>query len=411
MPIEEAVLDAPVLDTPSLEPEPEGGEPESTEPETPAEGQEDQPKPGEATPTPADPKQLHQDVRKHIAETRAKNPALADEIKSAYYLKNDLKKEGFSNIAEVRAFKEAYTALGEPEKIQESMGELGWFKEMDSEFTAANPQIWDRISDAAPEQFVKLYPAMAEKVEGMAPDAFASWFSNRAIADFDQFGLRQDISWLLRIAGENAEVKEIADKFTKYFERLGAFASKPFAAPKGTPKPAGEQPAAENTERIELFRTVNTSAARNEYTSELTKQLAGRKLSDVQRNAVAELVASALTRAESADDKKKIDRYYAANDRNGYLQYKKGIRDRSLAKAVESALAATIGRAAAPKPAAIAPKTANGRPAPQAQQGIKQVTQEPARNTVKWGRGGTSPEDVIKGIYTLTDGSKVQWRG
>jgi len=410
--LESPVLDAPV-ETPALEPEP-SSEPDAPEAEPPApEGGKPGLKEGQAPPVPTDPKQLHQSVRAKIAEIRAKDPATADELKNAYYLKQDLKKEGFNSIADVRALKQTYAELGEPEQIQQSMGELGYFKELDSEFTAANPQVWDRIGEAAPEQLVKLFPSMSEKIETMAPDAFATWFSQRALADFDQFGLKEDIAWLQRIAGDNAEVKTIAEKLGQYIQRLAGFAKKPFAAPKAQAKPEGVQPTGEqNQERIELFRTLNQSAVNSEYGTELSKQLAGRQLSAAQREGIAVLVGNALTRAETDADKKKIDRYYEAGDKQGYLNFKKTIRDRNMAKAVEQAIAATIGTRPGPKPGTPKPPAStNGRPAPVPAQGIKQVNAEPAHNTVRWGRGGTTPDDVMKGIYTLKDGTKVQWRG
>lgn len=406
--LDSPVLEAPVLDstTPTLEPEP-SAEPEGEEPPAP---EEVTPKPGETALTPPDPKQLHQNVRAKIAEIRAKDPATADALKDAYYLKQDLNKMGFKNIGELKTFKDTYAQLGEPEQIQEKIGQLGYFTELDADFTAANPQVWDRIAEAGPEQFVKLFPSMTEKIETMAPEAFASWFSQRAIADLDQYGLRQDIAWLLRIVGDNAEAKGIGEKFKAYFDRLTGFASKPFAAPKAQPKTPAETQNAPNQERIELFRTHNQNAVNTEYTSELTKQLAGRQLSAAQKEGIAVLVGAALTRAESDADKKKIDRYYEAGDKQGYLNFKKSIRDRALPKAVESAIAATIGNRPGPKPG-VKPVPSNGRPQPPAVATIKQVTQEPARNTVRWGRGGTTPDDVMKGIYTLNDGTKVQWRG
>ena len=409
-----AVLDAPIESGPALEPEPESHEAEgrSEEPDR----QEGAPKDAsQSAPIASDPKQVHQAVRASLAEIRAKNPAAAQALKDGYYLKQDLEKEGFRDITEVRAFKAQMAELGEPDAIRESMGELSWFKEMDNDFTAANPQVWDRIAEAAPEQFVKLFPAMTDKVEGLAPDAFASWFASRSIADMDQFGLRQDIQWLQRVAGDNAEVKAIADKFAGYIQRMSGFASKPFAAPKGNAQQAQQPDATAQRERdlnIREFRGENQTNLNQMYASELGKHLSGRTATPEQKAAIAELVTSALNRAETADDRKKIDRYFAAGDKKGYLAFKKSIRDRALPGAVASAVAVTVGRKTGPKPvAAIQPKLANGRPAPVAAQGIKQVTAEPDRNSVKWGRGGTTPDDVMKGIYRLRDGSTVQWRG
>lgn len=410
--IDGAVLDAP-LETPGLEPEPESNEPEGGEPQAPA--AEGAPKePSQAAPIASDPKQIHQGVRATIAEVRAKNPAVADEIKSAYYLKQDLAKEGFRSIADVRNFKQEVQELGGPEEIRQVKQDFETLRAPFTQWADGKPDFIEALAADNPANLVSLFPAYSDKAESLAPDAFASWFSGRSVADMDQFGLRQDIAWLQRIAGDNAEVKQIADKFQAYVQRLAGFASKPFAAPKNL-APANDQTQqqpAENTERIELFRTVNNQATVTEYNSELTKQIAGRQVTPAQKTAIAELVTSAMNRAETADDRKKIDRYYQSNDKAGYLQYKKSIRDRALPKAVESAVGVILGRKSGPKPnAAAAPKPVNGRvPAPAAQ-GIKQVNEQPAHNTVMWGRGGTDQAMVMKGLFKLRDGTTVQWRG
>jgi hypothetical protein len=125
-------------------------------------------------------------------------------------------------------------------------------------------------------------------------------------------------------------------------------------------------------------------------------------------DAIVELVNNALNRSETPEDKKKIDRFYAAGDKDGYVKFKKAIWERVLPKAIESALGATIGRKAG-VPAKKAP-VVNVRTAPAQQQGIKQVTQIPANHLVNYGRGGTTQTDVLNDIYRLKSGEVVQVR-
>lgn len=366
----------------------------------------------------SDPKQVHQAVRSSIQKLRADNPAAADALKAAYYERNELRKEFPGGLSEVRQLKQAVEQFGGREAIEQSQGELSWFKEFDNEFTAANPQVIDRMADAAPEQFVKLFPAMSEKIESLAPDAFSSWFSNRMMADFNHFGLIQDTQWIQRAGAEIPEVKQFADKMMAYFQRLSGFAQKPYAAPKlqnqqqqqGQADPMADR-AHQQLEREFTFE--RTQIVNSMYPSELSKQLSGRSMTEAQKSAVAELVDSAINRAERSE-MDKLNRYKQAGDVKGYAQLKRSILGKVLPRAIEQALSVTIGRKPGPKPVAGKPQAqaqTNGRSAPVAQQGLRQVAQKPSNNQILWGGRGTTQGDVAKGIYRLKDGSTVQWRG
>lgn len=404
------VLEAPAETTiePAEPSEPESGtEPEGQEPPEP-QGQE---KPAGQSQIAADPKHVHQAVRSSLAELQKTNPNAAAELKRAYYAAADFKKEfPAGGLVEARELKQAVAQYGGVDSLKESMGDLSFFKELDGQFTAGDPKFVEKIAEAAPESFVKMYPTMADKMEALAPEAFASWFANRSLADMGANGLIDGARWLLRVAGDNADAKGFAEQVLGYAQRMQEFAKKPIAAP------ANLKPAAPNNidkrERelnIREFRSAHQNHVSSAYASELSKQLAGRTPTPDQKAAIAELVSAALTRAETQQDRDKIDRYFSAGDKDGYLRLKKSILDRSLAKAVESAVGVTMGRKPGPKPVAQVAKPTNGRTPQPAAKGIKEVETMPAHNDVDWRK--TSQKDVLAGLYTLRTGGQVQWRG
>lgn len=408
--LEGVVLDG-AIDAPVLEPEPDSHEPEPAEPEPQPEPQGSPGAPG-APSKPLDPKELHQSVRASIAELRKTNSATADALKSAYYDAQSFHKEFPGGINEARELKGAIDQHGGLEAIGERMGELTWFHDLDNLLTASNPQAIKQIVEALPEQMVNLFPALSDEIETLAPDAFATWISNRFLADMNQYGLVADLQWLARVAGDNQDVKAVADKMLRYVQRLGGFAQKPFVAPKiERPQNAGGDDALARRERdlnMREFRSAHQQQASQSFAAEFSAQTAGRAVTPAQKAAIIELVSNALTRAETQADKDKMERYFQAGDRDGYLRLKKSILDRTLKTALDSAVGVTIGRKAAAKPAPGATKPGVRAPV-QPQAGIKQVNAPPDRNGVDWRK--TSQADVIKGLYTLKTGTQVQHRG
>lgn len=377
-------------------------------------------------------KELRQALRNSLSEIRAKNPAVAREFKEAVYARDELRREFPGGLAEAREIRDALngiqavdsttgTELKGREALELIQKESSYLQQLDEYYSQANPALWDQLVEAQPESFIRLMPSAIEKLESMAPDAFASLISNRMLADMAQEGVIDDLKWLTRIAGDNKEVKEIAARAIGYLQRLGAFARKPFEAPKNLKGQNGQQNGQGGEDRvaqrerdlnIREFRSAHGQVAQQMFTTELAKHTAGRNLSNEQRAAVVELVTNALNRAETAEDRKKIDRYFAAGDKAGYLQFKRSILDRSLSSAVERAVAVTIGRKPGPGAAKGKPQgqQQGGKPQAQAVQGWKQVAAKPHQNEVNWNETRRIGS-VLEGRYILRDGTRVQHRG
>lgn len=381
-------------------------------------------------------KELRQALRNSLAEIRGKNPSVAREFKEAVYARDELRREFPGGLQEAREIRDTLNGIsavdsttGTELKGREALDliqkESAYLQQLDQHFSSANPALWDQLVEAQPESFIRLMPSAIEKLEQLAPDAFASLIANRMLADMAQEGVIDDLKWLARVAGENKEAKEIAGRTIAYLQRLSGFAQKPFEAPKNLKagnnqngQQGGEDRVAQRERDLNIreYRSAHGQVAQQMFATELAKHTAGRNVSQEQKTAIIELVTNALTRAETAEDKKKIDRYFAANDKAGYLQFKRSILDRSLSSAVERAVAVTIGRK--PGPGAKGggqgqrqgQQQQGGKQQPQAAQGWKQVAQSPHQNDIDWART-RQHGSVLEGRYILRDGSRVQHRG
>lgn len=417
MPEETAVIDTPAEIPPAGSTEPTEPPTDGTEPES---GEHESQQPGEGGEQPAaNGKDVHQAVRTSLGELKKTNPAAANALKQAYFSNQEFQKEFPGGIAEARQIATTLKEFGGTDGVRVLKDSADYLEQIDKSFTAGDPAFIDQLAQASPESFVKIMPAAIDKLEQMAPEAFASLFAQRMLGDMNASGLIGELQWLQRVAGDNAEIKAVADKFVKYLQRLSGFAEKPYAAPKSQQSQNGNGQQDEERTRFEQekreftitqWRTVAADNVGKVFSSEFSRLTGGRTVTTEQKAAIIELVQNAINRAETDDDRKKIDDYFASGDQQGYLKFKDSFFKRVVPNAVERATSTILGKKPGPgtqNPTAARP-TPSARPTTPAVPGVKMVTEKPAPHLIN--RRLTSQDDILKGLYTLTDGSKVQVR-
>ena len=148
------------------------------------------------------------------------------------------------------------------------------------------------------------------------------------------------------------------------------------------------------------------------YAGELNRLLAGRKVTDTQREDILLRVQTKLG-LRIKDQEKTLDRYFAVKDKDGFLKFANSFSKKHipelLREAVDRYVPAKPGpkaQATAPNGAPVRPPVTNGKPA----DGFQYVQEMPRRDQIDWDNPFNVIANIKQGKAVTLDGKRVTWR-
>jgi hypothetical protein len=427
-----AVLDAPVADETPLDTGVDDGAVDEGhesgiqdvegEQETP-DGEQDKtpivPPSGEDESPVVDGKRLSEAAKTTLAEIKAKNPALANQLRTALFERDALQRQfpgGVREVAQLKTELEQYGGVDGVKKIHEGFQE---FTRLDQEFASGDPKFVDAMATGDPAAFQKLAPVVFGKFAELNPEGFASYVCGVINTDAAANGIPLLLARMQDQleAGNTAKAQELHGQLVQYFERLSTAAKKPVVAP-AQPKAAAnpefetrEKQLAEREQEItrnEWVRSVNEERTKV-FDDQLKSLTAGRKLSDQQRAAIETLYSDAMIKAvgKIPNFQKNVEAYFKAKDKAGYLKYLGSVYKAEIPKALKAAVGAILPSKPGPRPAPSVTPAVPGRPAAAAD-GFVMVAKHPEAHEINMAL--TDMRMFKSHQAVLNDGRRVQWR-
>ena len=316
-------------------------------------------------------------AKETIDKLKLENPQLAKAVQRALFAEDRLRRElpgGFKDLAGLR---EKIEQLGGDEGIKSIQGELKGWQDFDARYTAGDPKVLEFLTETPEAQaaFLKIAPAAFEKFREAHPDGYSAYVSQVFMADMQDAQLPMTIQLLGSILGratfsepDKAEAGKLYAALAGYVNRIGDFAKKQVAAPAAVAKPGADP-------RVAELDTRETNLRRTEWGGEIAKthdrlfneawnRLAG-TVPASKRQSIVDLYGVRLTQALAAKTDpqgsvdSKMDRYFAAKDKNGFVRFHESIMKDTVPLVLRKALA-EFGIGARKAPAAAPP---NGAPA------------------------------------------------
>lgn len=389
---------------------PADGADESTESEAPA-TEDGQPATGEQKLI--DGNRLSDAFKARLEQIKAEDPKLAAQLNSAVRSADAWSRAFPGGLKEAAQFKQTVEQVGGAEGIQQLQSVQREFAELDELYDAGDPKFVEKISEASPEAFAKVAPAVFEKYLQVHPEGWTNYVSKVFVADMQTQGIPLQLERLQDFIADNPKAMAVWGKLAEYVNRINGFATKAVTGgPKNPGAPTPDAKVQELTERENTLTRTEWSTAANQnrmgvFNAEFTRLTNGRKISEDQTATIKELYVSRLQAAikRTPDFNKNCDRYFVNKDKAGYLKYIGSLYKAEIPKALAAAVNAILpGKPGPAKPAASPAAPKPGQPA-QVQRGAKLVAARPKEIDVT----RTTPTMISQGKAVLPDGTLVQW--
>jgi hypothetical protein len=296
--------------------------------------------------------------------------------------------------------------------------EVNGFREFDQQYTQADPKAIEFMTSdpQGQEAFVKLMPAALHKFEQLHPDGFSQYMAQVIGGTLGQHGIPLALERLADFIGDNPKAVEQWNKLAGFVKFIGDLSQKQVQAPKfgsGAPDTNGQQQFEQEKQAFEREKWRSSAGGEQEqaYQSEWSRIAAGRKVSDVQKAAIEELFISRLNKAiAKGGHTEKLDRYFSAKDRDGFMRYASNLNKTELPKALREAFDMIMPSRPGPNPGMATPAK-NGTPAKPGTiaEGFTSVGKQPGAGEIDYRNPFNTPANFMAGKAILTSGKKVQW--
>jgi hypothetical protein len=388
--------------------------------EAPVEGaevetQEQQPPPITAPykPISEDGKRLDDKAKATLEQIKATDPALAKALRDALFDQDRIRRALPGGLKEVNELRQTIEQLGGPEGIQGIQAEVKGWNDFDQNYMAGDPKALEFMlsSPESQQAFMKLAPMAFNKFEELNPEGYASYVCSRIIGDAQS----NDIPICMKaiqfyISQGNMEgVTGEFNKINAWLNGIEATAKRPPAIP---------QAQQVDNSKIKELETQNSELVRNQwkgesaqeqnqiYSSELNRLLAGRKVTDAQREDILLRVQTKLG-LRIKDQEKTLNQYFAVKDKNGFLKFASSFSKKHIPELLREAVDRYVPQKPGPK---VQQVPQNGKPITpplgQASNGFQPSTR-PERDQIDW--GATTHSMMMNRQAVLIGGKKVKW--
>jgi hypothetical protein len=262
------------------------------------------------------------------------------------------------------------------EAIQKISQERAYFREFDNLFTSGKPEFVDKLSDASPEAFQNIAPAVFRKYAEVNPDGYSAYVAQAVVSHMNSAQVPMQFQVLEAFwpqvpdfPGKQQFQKALASviDWTDSLKGMAAKKIEQKAIPGTGDQPAGperEQQLAQremNVTRMDWNASVKAEGV-SFVMSEAQKAAGKVALSEKERQTVLAKVGEELEARLTADKRygEAMQGYLKANNRSSYLQRIQSERKKLIPGAVRRAVDDVI--AARPKAAPKAPAAQNSAP-------------------------------------------------
>lgn len=435
---EEALLDAPtedLIDT-DISTDTSDTDSDATDDSTPVDTDPNSETPTDTAPVVADPNgslKLSETARTELDRIKngdpslgiKPNPQLAREMRAALFDRHTILAKVPGGVKEALATIEAYEEAGGSDAYEELRQETQAWKDLDADFQRGDPKFVTDIAEGNPEAFVKIAQHVMDEYARRDSAGYSyqvsKVFAQDMAANNVVLTMERLKDFLYDASGKPVQGLERAaqqwDALAGYIDRVNGMAKTPpkqDATP--TVKPGEQQPQNDREKQLTLreFGSERTRALESVTEGEWKKQLGSRKASSEQTSAIRELYNSRLDKMLRADKThtSKVDRFFAAGDREGYAKHMAQMYRTKAPMAMEQAFKAVMPGKPGPQKVTTQP-TKPGNPAKPATPaaGFTRVAQKPNKNDIDWpATTAVRRKAEDQGKYVMRDGSKVMFQ-
>jgi hypothetical protein len=218
-------------------------------------------------------------------------------------------------------------------------------------------------------------------------------------------------------AGDSTKASEELSKIVGWFQALDATAKKPASAPQPKGPTAQDDPRFKELEQRDTERTRDdwrqeTAKEQNTlYSAELNRLLAGRKVTDAQREDILLRVQTKLG-LRIKEHEKTLDKYFAVKDKDGFLKFSSSFSKKNIPELLREAVDRYVP--SKPGPKATPPQNGRGPVVPpvngKVEPGFIRVQQPLKANEIDWSNPFNTQQNIKSGRAIGLDGKKVTWR-
>lgn len=353
---------------------------------------------------------------------KQENPQLASALKRIVFEHDKFRQAVPGGLREVQQMRQTLEDLGGEDGISQLQGDWQWFQDFDQKFTSADPTVLDDML-ATPEgqqAFVQLGPAVLRKIAELNPDGYSAYIAQTVSSHFAARGLpmaMEKLGFYLE-TGDTQRAAQQVQAVSQILGELDQLSRQPLVPEREQPRGGPDNDRMQQLERqnSDLLRAEwrRETAQANEtvFRAEYDRLLKGRTVTPEQKSAIGRIFEAEHRQIADAHAEK-LNRYWEARDKQGFLKYASSLSKRAIPEALRKAFAAVLpATAGAPqkaKPAANGqkPPVNGGKPAPT---GIMRVSKAPTTAEIDLRHPFNNPQNFIKGQAVLKNGKKVQWK-
>jgi hypothetical protein len=163
-------------------------------------------------------------IKKAIETLKATDPAAARSLRDLYHQQQAFKAEFPGGLKEVQALKQSFEELGGVEGVQAIQAERQEFRDTDAKLAAGDPAVLDRIAELSPDGFVKLAPAMLDKLAKMDSAAYNHALGGIFASTLDSWNFSPTVDALVetmsQVVDQNGQ--PLLSREVKALQQLGA---------------------------------------------------------------------------------------------------------------------------------------------------------------------------------------------
>ncbi len=365
-----------------------------------------------------DGKRLDEKARATIEELKAKDPALAKAFRDAIFDSDRIRRALPGGLKEVQELRQTVEQLGGPEGIQGIQAEVKGWNDFDQNYMAGDPKALEFMlsSPESQQAFMKLAPMAFNKFEELNPEGYASYLCQRIVGDAvaNRVPISMELAQHYLAAGDATKAAEEFAKVVGWFQGLDATAKKPIAPkePAADPNNPRLKELEQQNEGFvrEQWRQETAKEQNNVYGTELNRLLAGRKVTDIQREDILHRVQTKLG-LRIKEHESTLDRYFKAKDKDGFLKFANSFSKKNIPDLLREAVDRYVPQKPGPKTIAAQPgkpitPPLNGKPV----EGFARVDKMPTRDQIDWSHPYNTLSNTKLGRAITVDGKKVAWK-